>query len=1163
MLEFIICIITYINKSVMGWSQVGFFRFLSCNNTDFKIYESVIACEAHLFSLQELMTRQRSVIGIVLENIPGFGGVLVRIIRDPQLYASPLKVFHEVIKPFWSIPGAGSGVVCLFPTQPLLEFWEEKLLQESGSYGGARFLLFAGLIREIWEEQRTEWTSLSTEEVSFVLRKLFTQLRTEGKIPYYGQALTSAGFFSALREEITTLKRSGVSARALREWVTRDLAGERPALQDFSLLYHEYQRLLSVHKWADQEERLAQATVDLPQSAWAKSLSHLFVIGFSDFTVEQERFLYQFARVTEVTVVLDVSAEGRQGVYSPRLRLENSPGVKASSGHDPSLFVTREVQDSTADHPSNLWPQSVEEPGHARDEQAGKSGSSGRITQVQQGVARKNTNLSYLQSALWRPETAPTKPGTPERDETLHFLQIDGGWRREMKAIALEVKKVLYKDPTLDPGEIGVITPYTGNIDEIYEIFTATGLPVTGQIRKTLRFQPVAQALLQPFIVVDQGFSWSGMVKLLRWAGVIPTGQLYSVLPEGLEDWNRVIRDIYPEAEIEFVFSFLAKIPQEAWIGEYLDLCRQWLASPQLIKVLLSAENRREVLPEAGGEQGSQQLVKASFIQTSLLCTVQEILAKLISLSKLLGDWQVSLADFILILEDILSTSAKSIPYGWRNGLRILSPQEARGLRFRVTFLTGLNEGFWPTRASTGWALEEGDLSFWRQRGFSLRTAAEDLSLQRLAFYNALSSATDTLVVSCCRSDEDGHPVNPSTFWEDLRGLFPALPVQVPVKGFSLLYSTLPVVDKPTQESLFAPMRTQRVDRTVAVQRRSAFTGILGDRAVDEVRRELTKEPLSLTALEDYAACPFAFFCSRLLKLEQLTEPTYLPDRLTEGSILHAVLRDFFRKHRGEALNEREYRAYLEEIRSLIDQYYPEVSPQRPAIYQNLSALQRETLLAKLRRLLQEEIAWQKKTGQTYRPQYIELGFGGPVSDGDPDSTGRPFQIAGEWVATDHAPACSHAVKELVLKVRGKIDRVDLAEDGGFIVYDYKSGGSERVKGIKEGKLLQLPLYLQALQELYPEARKAVGMSYYNLTRSERKDGFWREGFSDRFQIKLRELKEAEWQELLADSRRKALQYFTGMISGEFPVLPPEEKCPTYCLFSRVCRRGSFGGERA
>lgn len=1084
----------------------------------------------------------------------------MRIMRDPQLYASPLKVFHRVIKPVWPTPGAGSGVVCLFPTQPLLEFWEEKLLQESGSYGGARFLLFAGLIREIWEEQRADWTSLSAEEVSLVLRKIFDQLRAEGKLPYYGQALTSAGFFSALREEITALKRSGVSARALRDWVTRDLAGERPALRDFSLIYHEYQRLLSVNKWADQEEKLVLATVDLPKSAWAKSLSHLFVIGFSDFTVEQEKFLQEFARVTEVTILLDVSAEARQGVYSPRLRLEKSPGTKESSGDDLSLFATEEVQDSAVYLQPNRLPQQAEELRNARDGQTGKSGQSGRIAQAEHGADLQSTNLYHLQSALWRTETAPAKPGTPGRDETLHFLQIDGGWRREMKAIALEVKKALHKDPTLDPGEIGVITPYTGNIEEIYEIFTATGLPVTGQIRRTLRFQPVARALLQPFVAVDQGFSWTEMVKLLRWAGVIPTEQLYSVLPEGLEDWIRVVRDLYPEAETEFVLSFLSKIPKEAWIGEYLRLCRLWLESPQLLKALLPAENRRKVSPEVCGGQRSQQLPEVSFMQTSLICTVQEILTKLIPLAELFGDWRISLADFILILEDVLSTGTKSIPYGWGNGLRILSPQEARGLRFRVTFLTGLNEGLWPTHTSTGWVLEEGDLSFWRQRGFSLRTAAEDLSLQRLAFYNALSSATDALVVSCCRSDEDGHPVNPSTFWEDLRGLFPAIPLHVPVKGFSLLYSTLPAVDKPAHKSLFTPVCTQGTGKTAEVRRRPAFTGILGHRAAGEVRRELTKEPLSLTALEDYAACPFAFFCSRFLKLDQLTEPTYLPDRLTEGSILHAVLRDFFRERRGEALNEREYRVYLEEIRSLVDQYYPEVSPHRPAIYQNLSALQRETLLAKLRRLLQEEIAWQKKTDQTYRPRFIELGFGGPVSDGDPDSTGRPFQIVGERAnGVTHA----QAAKEEALRVRGKIDRVDLAEDGGFIVYDYKSGGSNRVKEIKEGKLLQLPLYLQALQELYPEAREAVGMSYYNLARSERKDGFWREGFSDRFQIKLRELKEAEWQELLAESRQKALQYYTGMISGEFPLLSPEEKCPTYCLFPRVCRRGSLGGESA
>ena len=119
------------------------------------------------------------------------------------------------------------------------------------------------------------------------------------------------------------------------------------------------------------------------------------------------------------------------------------------------------------------------------------------------------------------------------------------------------------------------------------------------------------------------------------------------------------------------------------------------------------------------------------------------------------------------------------------------------------------------------------DLSFWRQRGFSLRTAAEDLSLQRLAFIMPFLPllAPWWLVVA-------GRTRMASRQSQYLLGRFTgtvsALPLQVPVKGFSLLYSTLPVADKPAHEPLFTPMRKQAAGKTAAGRRRRFLPGFWG-----------------------------------------------------------------------------------------------------------------------------------------------------------------------------------------------------------------------------------------------------------------------------------------------------------------------------------------------
>src|ERR1051325_10672976 len=53
------------------------------------------------------------------------------------------------------------------------------------------------------------------------------------------------------------------------------------------------------------------------------------------------------------------------------------------------------------------------------------------------------------------------------------------------------------------------------------------------------------------------------------------------------------------------------------------------------------------------------------------------------------------------------------------------------------------------------------------------------------------------------------------------------------------------------------------------------------------------------------------------------------------------------------------------------------------------------------------------------------------------------------------------------MKIRGKIDRIDMDEAAGiFSVTDYKSGKHASAKDIREGRSLQLPLYLLIAEDM-------------------------------------------------------------------------------------------------
>ena len=74
----------------------------------------------------------------------------------------------------------------------------------------------------------------------------------------------------------------------------------------------------------------------------------------------------------------------------------------------------------------------------------------------------------------------------------------------------------------------------------------------------------------------------------------------------------------------------------------------------------------------------------------------------------------------------------------------------------------------------------------------------------------------------------------------------------------------------------------------------------------------------------------------------------------------------------------------------------------------------------------------------------------------DPESTDEPLQLVR-----------STFVGEETMKISGQIDRVDIARDQTLVAYDYKLSKGARKEDIYEGRTLQIPIYLEALEQLF------------------------------------------------------------------------------------------------
>jgi ATP-dependent helicase/nuclease subunit B len=214
-------------------------------------------------------------------------------------------------------------------------------------------------------------------------------------------------------------------------------------------------------------------------------------------------------------------------------------------------------------------------------------------------------------------------------------------------------------------------------------------------------------------------------------------------------------------------------------------------------------------------------------------------------------------------------------------------------------------------------------------------------------------------------------------------------------------------------------------------------------------------KPISCSAIQQLARCPYSYFLERVLGLEAPDklerDPTVWLDPLQAGSLQHEVFRRFFAEisAAGEKPSLSRHSQRIEDIaRGEIQTWRERVPPASEASF----AARQEEILATCRSFVQLE----EDHCSRVDPRWFEVAFGMPWADvpkppGSPDPVeiriggGRSFLL------------------------RGQIDRIDEAEKGLFEVWDYKTGGMFGIvegRGLRGGRQIQPALYASAVEKL-------------------------------------------------------------------------------------------------
>lgn len=415
----------------------------------------------------------------------------------------------------------------------------------------------------------------------------------------------------------------------------------------------------------------------------------------------------------------------------------------------------------------------------------------------------------------------------------------------------------------------------------------------------------------------------------------------------------------------------------------------------------------------------------------------------------------------------------------------------------QVLFFVGVNDGVVPQRKNGGSLLGDRDREFFKAHRLELApTAREDGCMQKFYLYLMLSKPSRRLVITYAGRSSDGKSLRPSVLLGEVYKLFPGLtaedgstvkwPVQTPRDGKETLIQGLKTyrdlkepdaADGSEQDSQwerkflelyrwFFGQEDYREEVKMLVQ--AAFYSYeergIGRAAARALYGKILQG--SVTRLEQYASCAYAHFLRYGLELMERRE--YELEAVDMGNLFHQSIDRCFQVMKAQG---RDWRNLTEEGRQGL---VKESVSQVVADYGNtimMSTARYAYLAGRVERMTDRTIwalAEQVKRGD-FEPAGFEVSFS----------------------AVDNLKAMRIALSpDEELQLRGRIDRMDICEDGGTLyvkIIDYKSGGTSfDLAALYYGLQLQLVVYLDAALEM--EERKnpgkevvPAGIFYYNI----------------------------------------------------------------------------------
>ena len=440
---------------------------------------------------------------------------------------------------------------------------------------------------------------------------------------------------------------------------------------------------------------------------------------------------------------------------------------------------------------------------------------------------------------------------------------------------------------------------------------------------------------------------------------------------------------------------------------------------------------------------------------------------------------KITLDNFYKIFKIGLKNSNLGKIPGTQDGVTVGDTERSRTHKVKAIFIIGLNDGVFPTINKDEGYFNDTDRNILKEQGIELaKGTIENLYDDNFNIYKAFTTAEEKLFLSYSSSDTEGKSLRPSTLILKIKKIFINLKEKSDILEKdnyfinekelyeNLIFNINNFNEKNNLNNLFLFYKYFKENKNYKKILKNNLEYIKYLKMPEKIKKENiqklygNKLNTSVSKLETFKSCPYEYFLQYSLKLKEKEELKI--KNLDTGSFMHEVINSFFEELNKQKINVKniEEKNIEKIINKIIDEKL-----QNSKNYIFVATEKYKLLVKRLKRIILKAL------------KYIIISL--KSSD---------FEIIGTEVAFDEKNGKYKPIKidledGKTIEIVGKIDRIDIAEDGNnkyIRIIDYKSSVKDiDFTSIYGGIQLQLITYLDAMCKI--EDFIPAGILYFSL----------------------------------------------------------------------------------